>query len=127
MEDTKIISDYDRKLGELHGLPDGLETKPVVIQAVDMSGRGAVYTVQTFRLEDELKRRGDTIFLTCIQGGQTIQLVLPPAVAAAIARQREGLSKRHRSRVAKRVAQDRLLRGELPFRFMRVKKQEAPQ
>ena len=116
---VKPISEFYKILGEQHGLPDNVETKPTTFAAVDISGRGGIYTVLTIRGE-----KGDTVFITCSRSGETIEMILPPAVAKAIARQREALSTRTRSKVAKRVAQERKDRGELPG-FMRAKKGEA--
>lgn len=110
---------FNRLLGALHGLPEVVSTKPSVVQAVTViTGESEFFSVQTYRHEKQ-----DTIFLQCVRNGQTIRMALPPAVAIAIARQRESLSARVRSLTAKRVAQERKDRGELPG-FM--KKKEVP-
>lgn len=107
---------FNRLLGALHGLPEVASTRPSVVQAVTViTGESEFYSVQTYRHEGR-----DTIFLQCVRHGETIRMALPPAVANAIARQRESLGKRVRSSTAKRIAQERKDRGELPG-FMKRK------
>ena len=103
---------FNRLLGMLHGLPEVVSTKPSPIQTVTiMTGNAEFYSVQTYRQKD----LGDTIFLQCVRDGETIRMALPPAVANAIARQRESLSSKLRRLTARRVAQDRKDRGIVPF------------
>lgn len=105
--------EYKRLLGELYGLPDVLTTKVATVQTVvPIRGDELLYMVQTYRQ----KETGDTIFLQCVRQGETIRMALPPAVANAIARQRESLSVRARSATAKRVAQERKDQGIVPFK-----------
>jgi hypothetical protein len=110
---------FDRQIGALHGLPDVLYTKSSVVNTVtEMVGDAQTFTVQTYR-QPEI---GDTIFLQCVNKNGTIRIALPALVANAIARQREALTSRSRSRRAKAVAQARKDRGELPgFMKGRVK------
>ena len=104
---------FNRLLGSLHGLPEVISTKPSVVQAVTViTGESEFYSVQTYRQ----KESGDTIFLQCVREGETIRMALPPAVANAIARQRESISARTRSLTAKRVAQERKDQGIVPFK-----------
>jgi len=65
--------------------------------------------VQTYRQKEE----GGTIFLEHVSETGTVRLVTPPQVAAVIARQREQLTAKTRSKAAKAVAQERKERGEL--------------
>lgn len=110
-EDNNTINNFDRMLGALHGLPDVTNTKPSPLRVVPSFGVGThLYIVQTFRQRD----LGDTIFLEHVCDGQTVRIVLPPQVSAAIARQRDQLTGKVRSKAAKRVAQDRKDRGEQP-------------
>jgi hypothetical protein len=48
-----------------------------------------------------------------------VRLALPPKVAAAIARQRDSLTKQNRRKASKQAAQDRMDRGEAPA-FLRA-------
>jgi hypothetical protein len=110
---------FDRLLGQLHGLPDVTITKPSTVRTVTpLVGSSALYIVQTFRHAEQ----GDTIFLECVLKSGTVRLVLPPKVATLIARQRDALSGKSRSRAAKAVAQARKERGELPG-FLKKKSQ----
>jgi hypothetical protein len=75
-----------------------------------------LFVIQTYRQREQ----GDTIFLNVQSEDKAIRLVLPPQVADAIARQRDQLTDKARSKAAKRVAQERKDRGELPG-FMKQK------
>jgi hypothetical protein len=109
---------FDRLLGALHGIPDVASTKPSTIRAVTpIVGTSELYIVQTYRQRDT----GDTIFLECVRQSETLRIAIPPAVADAIARQRDVLTGKTRSKAAKAVAEARKERGELPG-FMRGKK-----
>lgn len=110
---------YDRQLGALHGLPDVVHTAVSTVRTVPPLGVGGtqVFVVQTYRQRD----RGDSIFLEVVGGTGTVRLVIPPAVSAVIARQRDALTAKTRSRAAKATAADRLARGIVPA-FKRRKK-----
>ncbi len=122
MADTSHMPDkYDRMLGALDGLPDVLQTKASTIRVVQPLGVGgsATYIVQTFRQQarDDQGRvtaSRDTVFLETVDGTQALRLVLPPAVADVIARQRDALTDRSRSKAAKTQAAERKKRGEVP-------------
>lgn len=102
---------YDRQIGSLVGIPDVLFTKKSVVQDVTpIVGDEQLFTVQTYR-QPEI---GDLIFVTCSNKSGTIRLVLPSKVAKTIARQREALTARGRSKKAKAAAEDRKSRGILP-------------
>jgi hypothetical protein len=104
---------YDRLLGALHGLPDEIHTKPAPLRVIAPLGVGGskTYIVQTYRQRE----RGDTVFLEIVgPDGAAIRIALPPEVSNTIARQRDSLTSRSRSRTAKRVAQERKDRGEEP-------------
>lgn len=105
------LNNFDRQLGALNGLPDVAQTKPTVIRVVPPLGLGShLYIVQTFRQ----KESGDTIFLETTSEDGTTRLVIPPAVADCIARQRDQITGKVRSRAAKAVAADRKARGIKP-------------
>lgn len=107
---------YDRQLAALHDLPDVVKTKPSTIRSVPPLGVGGtqVFVVQTYRQAE----RGDTLFLEVMGASGAVRVVLPPAVTAVIARQRDALTDKARSRAAKASAADRIARGERPA-FMR--------
>ena len=103
----------------LHGLPDVTEMKTSVTRVVPPFGVGGtqLYVVQTYRQ----KEQGDTIFLEHVSETGTVRLVIPPQVSAVIARQREQLTAKTRSKAAKAVAQERKERGEIPV-FLKSKR-----
>src|SRR4029453_13111230 len=110
--------------GALHGLPDVTSTKTSVTRVVPPFGVGGtqLYVVQTYRQ----KEQGDTIFLEHVSETGTVRLVIPPQVSAVIARQREQLTAKTRSRAAKAAAQDRKQRGEIPA-FLKSKQKAKGQ
>jgi hypothetical protein len=73
-------------------------------------GSSETFIVTTFRQRD----RGDTIFIECIKAKGSFRLAIPPRVAETIARQREALTDKVRSKSAKAVAAERKARGEQP-------------
>jgi hypothetical protein len=111
---------YDRQLAALHDLPDVVRTKPSTIRSVPPLGVGGtqVFVVQTYRQAE----RGDTLFLEVMGAGGAVRVVIPPPVSAVIARQRDALTNKTRSKAAKATAADRKARGELPA-FLRSKKE----
>lgn len=123
---TTNNTNFDRLLGALHGLPDISHTKPTTVRVVPQSnergvtpvtGTSDLFIVQTYRQRDI----GDTIFLEWVSAEGTVRVPIPPAVADAIARQRDTLTGKTRSKAARETAQARKDRGELPA-FMRKKK-----
>lgn len=112
-ENDNTVAKYDRVRGGLEGV--ALFTKPSTVKNVQIiTGKAETFVVETARHEEF----GDTIFVECMDENGVTRLALPPKVANAIARQRESLTTRSRSRAAKAVAQERKDRGELPG-FMR--------
>lgn len=102
---------YDRLMGALHGLPEVASTRPSTIKTVTpVVGTNQTFIVQTYRQRDA----GDTVFLEVVTKEGTVRLVIPPAVANAIARQRNALTNKTRSMAAKAIAQARKDRGQLP-------------
>lgn len=116
--------EYDRLMGNLDGLPDVSSTKPTTIRTtVPLLGSSQTFIVQTFRQRDqrgEATVARDTIFLESVSRSGSLRLVIPPAVADAIARQRDALTSRARSKAAKAVAADRKARGERPAFLRKV-------
>ena len=112
---------FDRLIGALHGLPDVVVSKPSTIRTMlPVIGASQTYIVQTYRQREQ----GDTIFIEAVSAEGTMRIALPPKVADAIARQRDLITTKARSKQARAAAQDRKDRGELPG-FMRVKKDSA--
>lgn len=66
--------------------------------------------VQTYRQRE----RGDTIFLEVMDQHGAMRLVLPAQVANLIARQRDALTAKARSKAAAATAQDRKAQGFQP-------------
>ena len=116
------VDAFDRTIGLLHGLPDVTLVKTSVTRVVPPFGVGGtqLYVVQTYRQ----KEQGDTIFLEHVSETGTVRLVIPPQVSAVIARQREQLTAKTRSKAAKAVALERKERGEIPA-FLKSKRKPA--
>lgn len=113
MSDKSAMPEYyDRQLGALHGLPDVVKTKPATIRTVPPLGIGGtqVFIVQTYRQREQ----GDTIFLEMVSSDGAVRLVIPPAVSNVIARQRDALTSKTRSRAAKASADERTAQGIKP-------------
>jgi hypothetical protein len=122
---------FDRLLGVLDGLPDVVKTKPSTIRTVPLLGVGgrSLHIVQTVRQQqtrtskkgEEVNYSRDTIFLEVVGAEGTVRLAIPPEVADTIARQRDALSAKTRSKAARKLAAERKDRGEAPA-FLRGKK-----
>jgi hypothetical protein len=110
---------FDRTIGALDGLPDVAHSKVAVRRVIPILGIGGtqLYVVQTYRQ----KEQGDTIFLEHVSDTGTVRLVIPPQVSSVIARQREQLTAKTRSKAAKAVAQARKERGDVPA-FLKSKR-----
>lgn len=103
------IGKFDRIRGGLHDI--ALFTKASTIKNVQaITGRSETFVVETCRHEDV----GDYIFIECIDDSGVTRIALPPKVANIISAQRDSLTARRRSKAAKRIAQERKDRGELP-------------
>jgi hypothetical protein len=102
---------FDRLLGSLHGLPDVAHTRPATVRVITpLLGNSETFIVQTYRQAEQ----GDTIFLERSNRDGSLRIAIPAKVADVIARQRDALTAKSRSRAAKRAAQDRKDRGETP-------------
>lgn len=100
---------YDRAYGQAQGFP---ATRASTITSANALGVGGVrsYIVQTYRVPE----MGDTVFVQ-ITGPEGLQRVhLPPAVTAAIARQRDSLTTMARKRAAKQRAEADKAAGKRP-------------
>lgn len=114
------VSEFDRLVGALEGLPDVVKSKPTTIRAMmPLIGIARSYIVQTYRQRDKGDGTGpgvtrDTIFIETVGAEGSIRIAIPPQVAEAIARQRESLGGKTRSKAAKQVAADRKAAGWKP-------------
>jgi hypothetical protein len=112
---------FDRALGSLVGIPDVIHTSPATIRAMSpLIGSSQTFIVQTFRQRED-EKTGDTVFIEYVDESGTVRMVLPPAVTKVIARQRDSLTGRARSKAAKATAEDRKARGIAPG-FMKNRK-----
>jgi hypothetical protein len=118
---------YDRLMSGLSGLPGVINTKPSTVRTtVPILGSSQTWVISTFRQRQE-KADGkaiqsrDSIFLETMSREGMVRLVIPPAVAEAISRQRDSLTKRSRRAAGRANAAERKARGELPG-FMKRKK-----
>jgi hypothetical protein len=111
-ESGNLPDPYDRQLAALHGLPDVVKSAVSTVRTIPPLGIGGteVFVVQTYRQ----KERGDILFLEVVRSGGTVRLVIPPAVTNTIARQRDALTAKSRSRAARTVAADRKAQGIQP-------------
>lgn len=111
MDDANIVrTEFDRILAGLDGLPDVTHAGPSTLRSVSFIGTAQTFIVSTYRMRE----KGDTIFLETISSEGSLRLVIPPAVADAIARQRDSLTTKVRRKVGKASAEARKQRGELP-------------
>lgn len=109
-DNDRTVSEFDRILGALHGLPDVTPSKLAQRQIVPPFGiNSSLYIVQTYRQRD----KGDTIFIQVGEGDRLTRIAIPPEVAEIIARQREQLTAKVRSKVSKAAMQARKDRGEV--------------
>lgn len=104
---------FDRQLAALHDLPDVTRTKATTVTVVPPLGVGGTQTFicQTYRQAE----RGDTIFITVVSNQGAVRVVIPPKVANTIARQRDALTTKVRSKVATATAKERKAQGIVPF------------
>lgn len=102
------IHKYDRMYGSI--IDVSISTKPSTIKVVQpVTGRAETFIIQTARHEE----KGDYIFVECADEAGLVRLVLPPKVAAAIASQREALTKRRRSQASRAAIRARMASGEV--------------
>jgi hypothetical protein len=110
-ERSKLGTEFDRILRSLEGRADvirhGGSTVRHLTPVTDFS---QTWIVRTYRAKDE----GDHVFLEYIGTEGSVRIALPPAVAQAIARQRDALTDISRSRAAKAEAARRKAAGIEP-------------
>lgn len=121
------ISKYDRIYASVRDI--GVTSKPsTIVQQLEgssVSGRAETYIVETIRDE-----KGDHLFVQCVDDKQQVtRLALPPRVSKAIQSQARKLdrrsaqqSKERRSEIARKLAAERMARGELPAFLVKAAK-----
>jgi hypothetical protein len=116
MAEEYQVKKFDRIRGGLQNV--GFHTKPSTIQNIqNITGESETFIVETIRQEEI----GDTIFIQMVDRDGTTRLALPPKVANAIAAQRDSITTRRRSITGRRVARERMDRGEKPGFMRRTK------
>ncbi|NDQ57294.1 MAG: hypothetical protein GZ088_09500 [Acidipila sp.] len=102
---------FDRTFRALDGKPDTFKTKATTVRSsskvIELT---QTYIVQTVRQREE----GDTVFIEYIGKEGSLRLALPPCVADTIARQRDALSGKVRSTIAKATMAQRKADGYVP-------------
>lgn len=105
------MDNFDRLIGNLHGLPDVSQTKPATVRAITpLLGNVETWIVSTVRQKDQ----GDYIFIESVSEAGSLRIVLPPAVSAVVARQRDALGTITRRKVGRRVMAERMAAGWVP-------------
>jgi hypothetical protein len=110
--ERKALGDvFDRTIRSMSGLPDVITTKATTVRSLSsVLELSQTFIVQTYRQKDE----GDTIFIEYIGAEGSLRLALPPVVSDVIARQRDAITGKSRSKAAKANAMDRKARGIEP-------------
>lgn len=113
---------YDRAMSALRDRPDVVSARPATVQTfAPVLGTSQTFVVRTFRQRDlaadgdRPAKSRDTIFLEAFGRDGGVRLVIPPAVADAIARQRDALTAKARSRGARAATATRKAKGVVPF------------
>lgn len=98
---------FDFMLATARDNPESTQTRTATLRtAVPILGAVETFTVQTFRIPDG-PNAGDWGFVERINAQSVARVVLPPAVTAALARQRDTLTATGRSKRGKAAAQAR--------------------
>ena len=122
MDDYRMVDAFDRIRAGMDGRPDVTRTRISTVRNVD----ALVGNVSTFLIESvREKEEGDTIFLEVASKDGNVRIVLPPRVANVIARQRESLVSKVRSKAAKVQAAQGKADGSEPFGGQRFKRAKA--
>lgn len=118
--DNPLGDEFDRMMRRLTGLPDTIHTQPSNVTTITpLIGLSQTWIIQTYRRRDRGDGGGrdtteDIIFLQNISAAGSMRVVVPPAVANAIARQRDALTTKSRRIGAKQAVQTRADRGIKP-------------
>jgi len=107
----QTLNYFDRAISTLSTLPDVVKSKATTMRVLPPFGLGShTYIVQTFRQREI----GDSVFLEITSEGNATRIVIPPDVAECIARQRDQLTFKSRSRAGTRRAEEMKAKGILP-------------
>jgi hypothetical protein len=107
---------FDKLLSTMIGMPNGANTSPTVVQAIDFYGNTTSYMVQSVRTEEQ----GVIAFITLVNSQGSQRWVLPQSVLAVLDRQRDSMSTQIRRRHGRRIAEERKAAGLEPG-FMKHK------
>ncbi len=107
---------YSDTLRRLLDNPSAVSTPGSTINTQTLLGHTESWIVKTVRTDGK-----DTAFIQQISAAGSQRIVLPPAVTAALGRQREALSAKLRRQAARRAADTRKQRGIEPA-FLKAKK-----
>lgn len=95
--------EYSLALRDWIDRPATTRTKPALVQLIDHYGHGQTWVVQTHR-HNEL---GETVFVTKVAKGQSLQLHIPPEVVAVIVRQHDAVTTMNRRKGARQAMETR--------------------
>jgi len=108
MDDYRMVDAFDRLRAGFDGRPDVVKTRISTVRNVDpLVGNVTTFLVESVRAKDQ----GDTIFLEVASKDGNVRIVIPPKAANVIARQREALTNKVRSKIAKAQAEQRKAEG----------------
>jgi hypothetical protein len=108
---------FDSLLSSMIGLPNGANTQPSVVQAIDFYGNTTSFMIQTVRTD-----QGVTAFVTQVNAQGSVRYILPTSVLVVLDRQRAAITTKLRRRNGKRNAEERMAAGIQPgFMTKRVK------
>jgi len=107
-DDYRMVDAFDRIRAGMDGRPDVTRTRISTVRNVDpLVGNVRTFLIESTRVKDE----GDTIFLEVASKDGNVRIVIPAKVANVIARQRESLANKVRSKIAKAQAEQRMKDG----------------
>lgn len=104
---------YDLVMAKIDGAQGVVRSKEATIRAMPLwgiEGGMELWVVQTIRVVG----KGEYVFLDNVSAKGGSRLVLSPAVTAAIYRQRDSVSDKHRSSSARAVMAERMAQGYVP-------------
>jgi hypothetical protein len=108
---TALGSAFDRAFRSVHGRPDTSHVGATTIRSVTPILENAqTFVVQTYREREQ----GDWVFVEYVGTEGSVRIALPPAVTAAIGRQRDALTSKNRKTAARAEAQRRKAAGIKP-------------
>jgi hypothetical protein len=110
-ERNALGDEFDRMVRSLEGLPDVIKTAPSTVSVLTpVLNLAQTFIVQTYRHSE----KGDIVFVQYVSANGSMRIVLPPAVANTIARQRDALTTKNRKKGARQAVQTRKERGIEP-------------